>query len=177
MTVQPTRDQLLDMTENLRVLGDRPELCDEVVDGLWAALDRAEHRIARLEAQTDIRGRAVVMYRERAREAEAQVEAWRKQYEYDTARLWDDLDDADDDLCEAEAERDEWRQTALDERAAALDALEQIKARDARIKAVRDVLDEAEASINHHPAYTFSGQRMDPIVSGADIRRALDGDA
>ena len=69
-----------------------------------SALAAAEHRIARLEAQTSIRGRAVVMYRDRAREAEA--------------------------------ERDEWRQTALDERAAALDALEQIKVRDARIKAV-----------------------------------------
>ena len=34
-----------------------------------------EHRIARLEAQTDIRGRAVVIYRERAREAEAQIKA------------------------------------------------------------------------------------------------------
>ena len=64
-------------------------------------------RIARLEAQSDIRGRAVVMYRERAREAEA--------------------------------ERDEWRQTALDERAAALDALEQIKVRDAR---AADIWDE-----------------------------------
>ena len=31
----------------------------------------------RLEAQTDIRGRAVVMYRERAREAEARVKAVR----------------------------------------------------------------------------------------------------
>ena len=40
-------------------------------------------RIARLEAQSDIRGRAVVIYRDRARQAEA--------------------------------ERDEWRQTALDE--------------------------------------------------------------
>ena len=138
------------------------------------ALAAAEHRIARLEAQTDIRGRAVVIYRERAREAEAQVEAWRKQYEYDTARLWDDLDDADDDLHEAEAERNEWKALALQERAAALDSLEQIKARDARIKAVRDVLDQAEATINHHPAYTFSGQRMNPIVNGADIRRALD---
>lgn len=75
----------------------------------------------------------------------------------------------------AEAERDGWRQTALDERGAALDTLEQIKVRDARIKAVRDVLDQAEASISHHPAYTFNGQRMDPIVNGADIRRALEG--
>ena len=36
-------------------------------------------------------------------------------------------------LAAVEAERDEWRQTALDERAAALDALEQIKVREARI--------------------------------------------
>ena len=43
---------------------------------------------------------------------------------------------------QAEAERDEWRQTALDERAAALDALEQIKARDAR---AADIWDEGWA--------------------------------
>ena len=46
-----------------------PQLLDQ--------LDRAEHRIARLEAQTSIRGRAVVMYRERARKAEARVRAAR----------------------------------------------------------------------------------------------------
>ena len=40
-------------------------------------LDQAEHRIARLEAQSDIRGRAVVIYRERAREAEARIKAVR----------------------------------------------------------------------------------------------------
>ena len=78
MTAQPTRDQLLDMTEDLGFLGDRPELCDQVVGGLWAALTQAEHRIARLEAQTDVRGRAVVIYRERAREAEAQIKAVRE---------------------------------------------------------------------------------------------------
>ena len=69
-----------------------------------AALTAAEHRATRAEAQSAIRGRAVVIYRERARQAEA--------------------------------ERDEWRQTALDERGAALDLLEQIKARDKRIQAV-----------------------------------------
>ena len=69
----------------------------------------------RLEAQTDIRGRAVVMYRDRARQAEA--------------------------------ERDEWRQTALDERAAALDALEQLKLRDAQIKA-------AQHALTHRPKET-----------------------
>lgn len=42
---------------------------------LVADLGRAEHRIARLEAQTAIRGRAVVMYRDRAREAEARIKA------------------------------------------------------------------------------------------------------
>src|SRR5699024_5980142 len=46
--------------------------------------------------------------------------------------------------CEAEAERDGWRQTALDERGAALDALEQIKVRDARIKAVQDLIDQVK---------------------------------
>ena len=81
----------------------RRDAAREALDGLAAA----EHRATRAEAQSAIRGRAVVIYRDRAREAEA--------------------------------ERDEWRQTALDERAAALDALEQIKVRDARIKAVRDI--------------------------------------
>ena len=71
-------------------------------------LAAAEHRATRAEAQSAIRGRAVVIYRERAREAEA--------------------------------ERDEWRQTALDERGAALDLLEQIKVRDKRIQAVLAVL-------------------------------------
>ena len=77
-------------------------------DAAREALAAAEHRATRAEAQSAIRGRAVVIYRERAREAEA--------------------------------ERDEWRQTALDERGAALDLLEQIKVRDKRIQAVRDAL-------------------------------------
>ena len=46
----------------------------------------------------------------------------------------------------AETERDEWRQTALDERGAALDALEQIKARDKRIQAVQDLIDQADTA-------------------------------
>ena len=77
-------------------------------DAAREALAAAEHRATRAEAQSAIRGRAVVIYRERAREAEA--------------------------------ERDEWRQTALDERGAALDLLEQIKVRDKRIQAVLAVL-------------------------------------
>src|SRR5699024_10269529 len=77
-------------------------------DAAREALAAAEHRATRAEAQSAIRGRAVAIYQQRAREAEA--------------------------------ERDGWRQTALDERGAALDALEQIKARDARIKAVQDLI-------------------------------------
>ena len=46
----------------------------------------------------------------------------------------------------AEHERDEWRQTALDERGAALDLLEQIKARDKRIQAVQDLIDQADTA-------------------------------
>ena len=40
-----------------------------------AALTAAEHRATRAEAQSAIRGRAVVIYRERAREAEARIKA------------------------------------------------------------------------------------------------------
>ena len=83
-------------------------------DAARDALAAAEHRATRAEAQSAIRGRAVVIYRERARQAEA--------------------------------ERDEWRQTALDERGAALDALEQIKARDKRIQAVQDLIDQADTA-------------------------------
>ena len=96
--------------------------------------ERAEHRATRAEAQSAIRGRAVVIYRERAREAEA--------------------------------ERDGWRQTALDERGAALDTLEQIKARDARIKAVQDVLD----TYSYKGAFTGKEQCRTDL-----IRRALEG--
>ena len=49
-----------------------------------------------------------------------------------------------DALDRAEAERDEWRQTALDERGAALDLLEQIKVRDRRIQAVQHLVDQAD---------------------------------
>lgn len=40
-----------------------------------SALAAAEHRATRAEAQAAIRGRAVVIYRERAREAEARIKA------------------------------------------------------------------------------------------------------
>ena len=50
---------------------------DRIDPIIMDALAAAEHRIARLEAQADIRGRAVVIYRDRAREAEARIKAVR----------------------------------------------------------------------------------------------------
>ena len=99
-------------------------------DAAREALAAAEHRATRAEAQSAIRGRAVVIYRERAREAEA--------------------------------ERDEWRQTALDERGAALDLLEQIKVRDKRIQAVQHLVDQAD----HAGDWT---------VTCTHLQRAIDG--
>ena len=113
MTVQPTdRDW-----GRLDVLVDEDPIA--LRDAAWrlaTALAAAEHRATRAEAQSAIRGRAVVIYRERAREAEA--------------------------------ERDEWRQTALDERGATLDLLEQIKVRDRRIQAVQHLVDQADHAGN-----------------------------
>ena len=53
-------------------------------------------RITRLEAQTSIRGRAVVMYRERAREAEARIEAVR---DIHTGTVWPGV--TDKPICDA----------------------------------------------------------------------------
>ena len=97
-------------------------------------------RIARLEAQADIRGRAVVMYRDRVREAEARIRYL--------------------------------AQEVLDERGAALDQMEQVQIRDARIKAVQGVLDQKDTDLDamSNPPREHRGVLM------ADIRRALDGD-
>ena len=56
----------------------------------------AEHRATRAEAQSAIRGRAVVMYRERAREAEARIEAVRDVH---TGTAWPGI--ADKPICDA----------------------------------------------------------------------------
>ena len=133
MTVQPTdRDW-----GRLDVLVDEDPIA--LRDAAWrlaTALAAAEHRIARLEAQTDIRGRAIVMYRERAREAEA--------------------------------ERDEWRQTALDERGATLDLLEQIKVRDKRIQAVQHLVDQAD----HAGNWTVTCTHLQRAIDGTTPYRA-----
>lgn len=65
---------------------------------------------------------------------------------------------------EAEAERDEWRQTALDERGAALDALEQVKARDKRIQAVQHLVDQAD----HAGDWTVTCSRLQWAIDGTN---------
>lgn len=67
-----------------------------------------------------------------------------------------------DQLDQVEAERDEWRQTALDEQGAALDLLEVIKDRDQRIERVRGLM-------NHN-------DNIDNVPID-DLLHALDGDA
>ena len=67
-----------------RAYGNRAGVfCNAFVSGaVWARAHLAaqeptdaEHRIARLEAQTDIRGRAVAIYQQRAREAKERIQA------------------------------------------------------------------------------------------------------
>ena len=101
-------------------------------EALLARLQAAEHRATRAEARAEVRGRAVAIYRKRAEEAEVAAR-WAHDRAYKADLSWEDEKRRAD---QAEASRDEWRQTALDERGAALDLLEQIKARDKRIQAV-----------------------------------------
>ena len=71
----------MDRFDRLNGMGGFPEygederpFPDEVLK-LLDLLAAAEHRATRAEAQSAIRGRAVVVYRERAREAEARLKA------------------------------------------------------------------------------------------------------
>ena len=156
MTVQPTdRDW-----GRLDVLVDEDPIA--LRDAAWrlaTALAAAEHRIARLEAQTDIRGRAIVMYRERAREAEAELDSWMARAYEAEGKLW-----------KAEKRLAGWmehwnataRTGAVDEVAAVLEANARADQAEARIRAVKDVL-------AHHP---YGGPEQEDA-----IRQALDGDA
>ena len=128
----------MDRFDSLNGMGGFPEygederpFPDEVLK-LLDLLAAAEHRATRAEAQSAVRGRAVVIYRERAREAEARVR----------------------DLA----------QEVKDERGACLDQMEQVRIRDARIKAVEDVLDQHVSIL---------GDSLGVPVDR--IRRALDG--
>ena len=69
----------------------------------------------------------------------------------------------------AERERDEWRQAALDERGAALDALEQIKARDKRIQAVQHLVDQADHAGDWTVTCTHLQRALDGLIEHADL--------
>ena len=142
--------------------------------GLLDLLAAAEHRIARLEAQSDIRGRAAVMYRERAREAEA---------ERDQAYEW--ADDQSHPLVMRQGEiltgvanalngptpaRTSWSHHDLAEKAAAMVA--RAEQAEARIKAVRAIHRDLYESMPGAP-YCDSCDRDWPCPT----IRALDGDA
>ena len=131
--------------------GDYPDVMDEWLDRFLArvrrdALATAEHRAIRAEAQSDIRGRAVVMYRERAREAEA--------------------------------ERDAARGYISDLETAVQSRNDVIKHRDARIKAVQDLIDQTEAGVkrlswaNGHAAdkYATDMEELRQELAQADAR-------
>ena len=130
--------------------------------------------IARLEARSDIRGRAVVMYRERAREAEA---------ERDQAYEW--ADDQSHPLVMRQGEiltgvanalngptpaRTSWSHHDLAEKAAAMVA--RAEQAEARIKAVRAIHRDLYESMSGFP-YCDSCDRDWPCPT----IRALDGDA
>ena len=107
-------------------------------------LAAAEHRATRAEAQSAIRGRAVLIYQQRARQAEAERDRWHSMWRQRGVKHLA----AEKRATRAQTERDEWRQTALDERGAALDLLEQIKVRDKRIQAVQHLVDQADHAGN-----------------------------
>lgn len=77
MTVQPTRDQLSRRAGHILFTQgpEQPAATGREVTVLFDLLAAAEALATRAEAQSRIRGRAVVMYRERAREAEARIKA------------------------------------------------------------------------------------------------------
>src|SRR5690625_390984 len=117
---------------------------------MTADTDRLLARIARLEAQTDIRGRAVVIYRERAREAEAERDCRRRE----NAELRDELVATQEYGAKLAHGKDE---------------------AEARIKAVQDALD-ADEHVTKHMG-TLGQWRPDvPAIAHGTIRAALDGD-
>ena len=132
----------------------------EILDRLAAA----EHRATRAEARAEVRGRAVAIYRKRAEEAEVAAR-WAHDRAYKADLSWEDEKRRAD---QAEASRDEWRQTALDERGAALDLLEQIKVRDRRIQAVQHLVDQAD----HAGDWTVTCTHLQRAIDGTNPYRA-----
>lgn len=72
-----------------------------------------------------------------------------------------------DQLDAAEQRIRDLTQEARDERGAARDQMDQVRIRDARIKAVEDVLDAVDGDYDSHGAHRLGATRR--------IRRALEG--
>ena len=72
-----------------------------------------------------------------------------------------------DQLAAAEQRIRDLTQEVRDERGAALDQMEQVRVRDARIQAVQDVLDAVDGDYDSHGAHRLGVTRR--------IRRALEG--
>lgn len=70
MTTHPI-DEQAEWGAHMSELDQLARECDE----LAAKVAAAEHRATRAEAQSAIRGRAVAIYQQRAREAEARIKA------------------------------------------------------------------------------------------------------
>lgn len=164
----------MDRFDRLHGMGGFPEygederpFPDEVLK-LLDLLAAAEHRATRAEAQSAVRGRAVVIYRERAREAEAerdQAYEWADDRSYPLVMRqgeiltgvanalngptpprtsWSHHDLAEKAAAmvtraeQAEARVRDLAQEAKDERGACLDQMEQVRSRDARIGHLED---------------------------------------
>lgn len=107
------------------------------------ALDQMEHRATRAEAQSAIRGRAVAIYQDRARTAEARLAGWMEHWNA-TARTG-----------------------AVDEVAAILEANARADRAEARIKAVQDLIDQADTAgdwtvICTHLQWAIDGTNPNP---------------
>ena len=148
MTAHPIDTEALrEKSETLGFYGDRPELCDEAVYGLWAALAAAEHRATRAEAQSAIRGRAVVIYHERARQAEAERDCRRRE----NAELRDELVATQEYGAKLAHGKDEAEE---------------------RIEAVQDLIDQADTAGD----WAITCSRLQWAIDGTSPR-TLDGDA
>jgi len=129
VTAQPTPPEL----DAHRHRKDWRDIAERWPDQAWSseAVLALLDALTRAEARADIRGRAVVIYRDRARKAEA----------------WAEYQNEEVDLLEVSLDRAE-----------------------ARIKAVEDVLDKADAD------KAASGWKGSSVVRTAVVRRALEGE-
>src|SRR5699024_7784919 len=173
----PMTDHPID-TEALRVRAERvyrhggpANAIESLAANVPEILDRlaaAEHRATRAEAQSAIRGRAVRLYQQRAREAEAWWDRWHSMWRQRGVKHLA----AEKRATRAEAERDEWREASVELAASSNQANADLYEAEARIKAVQDLIDQADTAGD----WTVTCSRLQWAIAGPGPR-ALDGDA